>query len=126
MTSLKVFRTSLARKEPIYTKENKRILALLDEPPELCDIDVQYVWRFLRNQKIDHRASARFYWYLGKAPPEVFISGIRSRVDKDVLTHLSNVLGVDVEHTAAVSDHPIFFVYEDLPENANGHTEGVG
>jgi transposase len=70
-------------KEPIYTKEtDKRILALLDKPPpkgfarwtgpllagELCDVDVQYVWRFLRNQKIDHRASARFYWYLGKGP----------------------------------------------------------
>ena len=55
-------------KEPIYTMEtDKRILALLDKPPpkgfarwtgpllaeELCDIDVQYVWRFLRNQKID-------------------------------------------------------------------------
>ena len=58
-------------KEPIYTKEtDKRILALLDESPpkgfarwtgpllaeELCDIDVQYVWRFLRNQKIDLKA----------------------------------------------------------------------
>ena len=58
-------------KEPIYTKEtDKRILALLDKPPpkgfarwtgpllaeELCDIDVQYVWRFLRNQKIDLKA----------------------------------------------------------------------
>ena len=58
-------------KEPIYTREtDKRILALLDKPPpkgfarwtgpllaeELCDIDVQYVWRFLRNQKIDLKA----------------------------------------------------------------------
>ena len=58
-------------KEPIYTMEtDKRILALLDKPPpkgfarwtgpllaeELCDIDVQYVWRFLRNQKIDLKA----------------------------------------------------------------------
>ena len=58
-------------KEPIYTQEtDKRILALLDKPPpkgfarwtgpllaeELCDIDVQYVWRFLRNQKIDLKA----------------------------------------------------------------------
>lgn len=58
-------------KEPIYTKEtDKRILALLDKPPpkgfarwsgpllaeELCDIDVQYVWHFLRNQKIDLKA----------------------------------------------------------------------
>jgi hypothetical protein len=45
-------------------------LALLDKPPpkgfarwtgpllaeELCDIDVQYLWRFLRNQKIDLKA----------------------------------------------------------------------
>ena len=55
--------------EPKYTAETKykRILALLDEsPPEgyarwtgpllaaaLGDVDVQYVWRFLRAQKID-------------------------------------------------------------------------
>ena len=55
-------------KEPIYTKAtDKRILALLDKPPPegfarwtgpllaeaLGDVDVQYVWRFLRNHKID-------------------------------------------------------------------------
>ena len=54
--------------EPKYTTAtNKRILALLDQtPPEgyarwtgpllaaaLDDVDVQYVWRFLRAQKID-------------------------------------------------------------------------
>jgi hypothetical protein len=71
MTGLKVFRTSLARAKSRSTLEtDKRILALLDKPPpkgfarwtgpllaeELCDIDVQYVWRFLRNQKIDLKA----------------------------------------------------------------------
>src|SRR6476660_1063421 len=54
--------------EPKYTEETgKRILALLDQPKpkgyarwsgpllaaELGDVDVQYVWRFLRAQKID-------------------------------------------------------------------------
>ena len=54
--------------EPKYTTEtNKRILALLDQPPPegyarwtgpllaaaLGDVDVQYVWRLLRAQKID-------------------------------------------------------------------------
>jgi len=54
--------------EPKYTAQTgKRILALLDQPPPkgyarwtgpllaaaLGDVDVQYVWRFLRAQKID-------------------------------------------------------------------------
>src|SRR6516225_7329177 len=54
--------------EPKYTAEtNKQILAVLDRPvpaghgrwtgpliaAELGDVDVQYVWRFLRAQKID-------------------------------------------------------------------------
>src|SRR5437870_8348250 len=57
-----------AGKTPIYGKvTNKRILALLDKPPprgyarwtgpllakELGDVDVQYVWRFLREHNID-------------------------------------------------------------------------
>ena len=55
-------------KEPIYGKTtNKRILVLLDQPPPLGyarwtgpllakalgDVDVQYVWRFLREHNID-------------------------------------------------------------------------
>jgi transposase len=55
-------------KQPIYTKAtDKRILKLLDKPaPQgfarrtgpllaeaLGDVDVQYVWRFLRSHKID-------------------------------------------------------------------------
>src|SRR6266567_6711125 len=55
-------------KQPIYTKAtDKRILRLLDKPPPegfarwtgpllaeaLGDVDVQYVWRFLRSHKID-------------------------------------------------------------------------
>src|ERR1700710_1799138 len=55
-------------KQPIDTKAtDKRILKLLDKPPPagfarwtgpllagaLDDVDVQYVWRFLRNHKID-------------------------------------------------------------------------
>src|SRR5204863_6152134 len=55
-------------KQPIYTKTtDKRILQLLDKPPPqgfarwtgpllaeaLGDVDVQYVWRFLRSHKID-------------------------------------------------------------------------
>ncbi len=62
-------------KKPIYGKEtNKRILALLDEPipagfgrwsgpllaDALGDVDVQYVWRFLRAHKID--LSGRKSW----------------------------------------------------------------
>jgi transposase len=62
-------------KEPIYTDATgKRILALLDKsPPEgfarwsgpllaeaLGDVDVQYVWRFLRGHKID--LAARKSW----------------------------------------------------------------
>lgn len=62
-------------KEPIYGKAtNKRILALLDQPPPpgygrwtgpllakaLGDVDVQYVWRFLREHKID--LAARKSW----------------------------------------------------------------
>ena len=61
--------------KPIYTKAtNKRILALLDRPAPpgyarwtgpllaeaLGDVDVQYVWRFLRAQKID--LSGRKSW----------------------------------------------------------------
>src|SRR6202023_2452965 len=57
-----------ASKKPIYgVVTNKRILALLDQPPPegyarwtgpllataLSDVDVQYVWRLLRAQKID-------------------------------------------------------------------------
>ncbi len=58
-------------KRPIYTKTtDKRILGLLDKPPPagfarwsgpllaqaLGDVDVQYVWRFLRRHKIDLEA----------------------------------------------------------------------
>jgi transposase len=58
-------------KKPIYTKAtDKRILGLLDKPPPegfarwtgpllaevLVDVDVQYVWRFLRSHKIDLEA----------------------------------------------------------------------
>jgi transposase len=58
-------------KEPIYTKAtDKRIVALLDKPPpkgfarwtgpllaeSLGDVDVQYVWRFLRRHQIDLQA----------------------------------------------------------------------
>jgi hypothetical protein len=44
--------------EPKYTAEtNKRILTLLDQvrllAAALGDVDVQYIWRFLRAQKID-------------------------------------------------------------------------
>src|SRR5438874_5537042 len=61
--------------EPKYTTAtNKRILALLDQPPPegyarwtgpllaaaLGDVDVQYVWRFLRAQKVD--LSGRKSW----------------------------------------------------------------
>lgn len=62
-------------KQPIYTKAtDKRILKLLDKlPPQgfvrrsgpllaeaLGDVDVQYVWRFLRSHKID--LAARKSW----------------------------------------------------------------
>src|SRR6202051_5205109 len=62
-------------KQPIYTKAtDKRILKLLDKPPlegfarwtgpllagALGDVDVQYVWRFLRSHKID--LAARKSW----------------------------------------------------------------
>src|SRR3979409_1558198 len=63
-------------KQPIYTKAtDKRILKLLDKPPPqgfarwtgpllaeaLGDVDVQYVWRFLRINKIDLVAQ-RSWW----------------------------------------------------------------
>src|SRR5215510_5088388 len=62
-------------KKPIYTAvTDKRILALLDKPPPqgfarwtgrliakaLGEVDVQYVWRFLRHHKID--LAARKSW----------------------------------------------------------------
>src|ERR1700689_969701 len=62
-------------KQPIYTKTtDKRILKLLDRPPPqgfarwtgpllaeaLGDVEVQYVWRFLRSHKID--LAARKSW----------------------------------------------------------------
>src|ERR1700731_4670068 len=65
----------LPGKQPIYTKTtDKRILKLLDKSPpagyarwtgpllagELGDVDVQYVWRFLRSNKID--LAARKSW----------------------------------------------------------------
>src|SRR5881392_4237741 len=64
-----------AGKKPIYGKAtDKRILALLDKPPPagyarwtgpllakaLGDVDVQYVWRFLREHNID--LAARKSW----------------------------------------------------------------
>src|SRR6202162_196003 len=64
-----------ASKKPIYSQAtNRRILALLEKPPPpgyarwtgpllamaLQDVDVQYVWRFLRNHKID--LAARKSW----------------------------------------------------------------
>jgi transposase len=64
-----------AGKAPIYGKAtNRRILALLDQPPPqgyarwtgpllakaLGDVDVQYVWRFLREHNID--LAARKSW----------------------------------------------------------------
>ena len=64
-----------AGKKPIYGKAtNRRILALLDKPPAagyarwtgpllanaLGDVDVQYVWRFLREHNID--LAARKSW----------------------------------------------------------------
>jgi transposase len=66
---------SRASKKPIYgAATNKRILALLDKPPPqgygrwtgpllakaLEDVDVQYVWRFLREHRID--LAARKSW----------------------------------------------------------------
>ena len=68
-------------KQPIYTKAtDKRILRLLDKPPPegfarwtgpllagaLGDVDVQYVWRFLRSHKID--LVARKSWCESKDP----------------------------------------------------------
>src|SRR6478609_8878450 len=65
----------LPGKQPIYTRAtDKRILKLLDKSPsagyarwtgpllagELGDVDVQYVWRFLRSNKID--LAARKSW----------------------------------------------------------------
>src|SRR5271167_4432737 len=65
----------LPGKQPIYTKATgKRILKLLDKSPpsgyarwtgpllagQLGDVDVQYVWRFLRSNKID--LAARKSW----------------------------------------------------------------
>jgi transposase len=62
-------------KEPLYTQAtDKRVLGLLDKPPpegfgrwtgpllakELGDVDVQYIWRFLRIHKID--LAARKSW----------------------------------------------------------------
>jgi transposase len=64
-----------ASKKPIYNQAtNRRILALLDKPPPpgyarwtgpllamaLQDVDVQYVWRFLREHNID--LAARKSW----------------------------------------------------------------
>jgi transposase len=66
---------SRASKKPIYGQAtNRRILALLDKPPPqgyarwtgpllaeaLQDVDVQYIWRFLREHKID--LAARKSW----------------------------------------------------------------
>jgi len=71
-------------KQPIYTQAtDRRILRLLDKPPPegfarwtgpllagaLGDIDVQYVWRFLRNHKID--LAARKSW-LREQRPELY------------------------------------------------------
>jgi transposase len=67
--------------KPKYTPEtDRRILALLDGPPPsgyarwtgpliaraLADVDVQYVWRFLRAQKID--LSGRKSWCVSQDP----------------------------------------------------------
>ena len=68
-------------REPLYgPATNKRILAVLDRPPRpgharrtgplvaqaLGDVDVEYVWRFLREHKID--LAARKSWCEGNAP----------------------------------------------------------
>ena len=67
--------------QPIYTKAtDKRILRQLDKPPPegfarwtgpllagaLGDVDVQYVWRFLRSHKID--LAVRKFWYESNDP----------------------------------------------------------
>jgi transposase len=72
---------SRASKKPIYgVATNKRILALLDKSPPrgygrwtgpllakaLEDVDVQYVWRFLREHKID--LAARKSWCQSNDP----------------------------------------------------------
>lgn len=71
-------------RQPIYTKAtDKRILKLLDKPPPtgfarwtgpllaeaLGDVDVQYVWRFLRNSKIDLVARKSWIRTLRPKPP---------------------------------------------------------
>src|SRR6478736_4364373 len=71
----------LPGKQPIYTRAtDKRILKLLDKSPpagyarwtgsllagELGDVDVQYVWRFLRSNKID--LAAHKSWYESNDP----------------------------------------------------------
>lgn len=68
-------------KTPVYgAATNRRILKLLDHAPPkgyarwtgplladaLGDVDVQYVWRFLRTQKID--LSGRKSWYESEDP----------------------------------------------------------
>jgi hypothetical protein len=88
-TSLVGSRTAHGRgKKPIYGKAtNKRILVLLEKPSPagyarwtgpllakaLADVDVQYVWRFLREHNID--LAARKSWAL-----EVATGRIGSRV----------------------------------------------
>jgi transposase len=84
-------------KEPIYTAAtDKRIMALLDKPPPqgfahwagrllaeaLDDVDVQYVWRFLRHHMID--LAARKSWresndpaFAAKAADVIGLSSIR-------------------------------------------------
>src|SRR5262249_16396351 len=82
-------------KKPIYTKAtDTRILALLDEPPakgfarwtgpllaeRLDDVDVQYVWRFLRSHRIDLRA--RKSWCESNDP--AFASKVADVVGLDI------------------------------------------
>src|SRR6202040_10191 len=84
-----------AGKKPIYGKAtNKRILVLLEKPPPagyarwtgpllakaLADVDVQYVWRFLREHNID--LAARKSWCESNDP--AFVAKAADVVGLDV------------------------------------------
>src|SRR6201997_1817898 len=82
-----------ASKKPIYSQAtNRRILALLDKPPPpgyarwtgrllamaLQDVDVQYVWRFLREHNID--LAARKSWCESNDPEFAAKAGLISLI----------------------------------------------
>jgi transposase len=115
-------------KTPIYTKStDRRILALLDKPPPkgfgrwtgpllaeaLGDVDVQYVWRFLRRHRID--LVARKSWCESNDP--AFTSKAADVVGLYIAPPAKAIVPRDIkqDETAASTSYRITSMHSSAP-----------